>query len=174
MQSLIRVQRLFNRQVFKDLLPLRHGSYLNPKTVSEDLSKYTDYEVSKDPKEWKFVEDLLPKKIIPPPKYEENLPSGYKPATVKPGQYPYYVKRSRNHMLPVYLVIKRRGMWRVTKVIHISGDIWKLNDSLQKHLAKIYPEDVIFPSRVNEVYGSIIFRGDYYEAICKFFYDRGF
>lgn len=87
MLSLIRVPRLFNRQVFKDLLPLRHGSYLNPKTVSEDLSKYTDYEVSKDPKEWKFVEDLLPKKIIPPPKYEENLPSGYKPATVKPGEY---------------------------------------------------------------------------------------
>lgn len=174
MQSLIRVQRLFSNQLIKPFLPLRHGSYRNPKLVSEDISKYTKYEVSKDPEEWKFVENLLPKKIIPPPKYEANLPSGYKPATVEPGKYPYYVKRSRNHMLPVYLDRRKRHNERRTKILHISGDIWKLHDSLQRHLGKIYPKEPMFASKVNEVYSQIIFRGDYYEAVCKFFYDRGF
>lgn len=86
MLSLIKVNHLFSNQLVKNFLPLRHGSYRNPKLISEDLSKYTDYEVSKNPEEWKFVEQLLPKKIIPEPKYEPNLPSGYKPATVQPGK----------------------------------------------------------------------------------------
>uniref|UniRef100_A0A8D8W424 Large ribosomal subunit protein mL49 n=1 Tax=Cacopsylla melanoneura TaxID=428564 RepID=A0A8D8W424_9HEMI len=174
MQCLLRVNRIFSKPLLKELIPLRHGSYRNPKLVSEDLSKYTDYEVSKNPEEWKYVEQLIPSIVIPEPKYEPNLPSGYKPPSVKPGTYPYHVKRSRNHMLPVYLEVKKRTAQRKTSVNHISGDIWKLHDSLQKHLAKIYPNEPMFPSQVNEVFSRITFRGDYYNAICKFFYDRGF
>ncbi|KAL1451945.1 hypothetical protein WDU94_006273 [Cyamophila willieti] len=86
MQCLLRVNRLFSKPLLTALIPLRHGSYRNPKLVSEDLNKYTDYEVSKNPEEWKFVEQLIPSVLIPEPKYEPNLPSGYKPATVEPGK----------------------------------------------------------------------------------------
>ena len=40
-----------------------------------------------NPPEWKFVEHLFLKPVIPEPKYESNLPSGYKPATLQPGEY---------------------------------------------------------------------------------------
>lgn len=86
MQSLLKVNRLFSKHLLKDLTAIRHGSYRNPKLVSDDLSKYTNYEVTQNPEEWKYVEQLLPDKLIPEPKYEPNLPSGYKPPTVKPGK----------------------------------------------------------------------------------------
>lgn len=179
MQSLLKLQKLqclCKTPLIKEWVPLRYKTYVNLKPVSKDLSKYTNFEESRNPEEWKFVEQLLPSNLIPEPKYESNLPSGYKPATVKPGMYPYHIQRSRNHMLPVYLVITHeKSMPRKrTKILRISGDIWKLEESLQKHLAKLYPHELKFPVRINEVYSQLIFRGDYYSAICKFFYDRGF
>lgn len=43
---------------------------------------YTDYEITKDENEWKYVERLLPYKIIPkPPTIGNKFPSGYKPAS---------------------------------------------------------------------------------------------
>jgi len=49
-------------------------------TTPED---YTDYEITKDPNEWKYVERVLRYKIIPKPPTGDictKLPSGYKPA----------------------------------------------------------------------------------------------
>lgn len=41
---------------------------------------YTDYEITKDPDEWKYVERLLPYKTVPkPPTEDVELPSGWKP-----------------------------------------------------------------------------------------------
>lgn len=41
---------------------------------------YTDYEITKDPNEWKYVESVLPYKVIPkPPTGDVDLPSGWKP-----------------------------------------------------------------------------------------------
>lgn len=53
----------------------------SPKYTSKD---YTDYEITKDPNEWKYVERLFEYKTIPkPPTGDIQLPSGYKPASGK-------------------------------------------------------------------------------------------
>lgn len=45
---------------------------------------YTDYEITKDPNEWKYVECLFGYKTVPkPPTGDIQLPSGYKPASGK-------------------------------------------------------------------------------------------
>lgn len=52
-------------------------------TTPED---YTDYEITKDPNEWKYVERVLRYKIVPKPTTGDTcikLPSGYKPASGK-------------------------------------------------------------------------------------------
>lgn len=61
----------------------RWGSYKSSSkyTTPED---YTDYEITKDPNEWKYVQRLLGYKIIPKPATgDDKLPSGYKPASGK-------------------------------------------------------------------------------------------
>lgn len=51
--------------------------YTNPEN-------YTDYEITNDPNEWKYIERLLRYKVVPkPPTGDVKLPSGYKPALGK-------------------------------------------------------------------------------------------
>lgn len=62
---------------------MRWGSFKSSAsyTKSED---YTDYEITKDLNEWKYVERLLRYKTVPkPPTGDVELPSGYKPARGK-------------------------------------------------------------------------------------------
>ena len=47
----------------------------------ESPEMYTDVEISKSPEEWKYVERLLPSKIIPKPQPKVEYPSGWKPPT---------------------------------------------------------------------------------------------
>lgn len=49
-----------------------------------DPTKYTDYEVTKDPKEWEYVERVLKPKVIPVPCLEnKEYSSGWKPPVGK-------------------------------------------------------------------------------------------
>lgn len=49
---------------------------------------YTDYDITKDPNEWKYVERVLAYKIIPKPATGDiKLPSGYKSASGKHDNY---------------------------------------------------------------------------------------
>lgn len=54
------------------------------KPVSEDPSRYTDYEIIYNPEEWKYVERLMPVKWIPDPTPKEDYPSGWKPQSGRP------------------------------------------------------------------------------------------
>jgi len=45
-----------------------------------------DFEVSKDPYEWAFVERLFPPELKPAIPVLDEYPSGFKPAKLKPGQ----------------------------------------------------------------------------------------
>ena len=38
--------------------------------------------------------------------------------------HPYFVKRSKNHMLPVYLAVHKISKQKTTVIKHIIGDIW--------------------------------------------------
>lgn len=69
----------------------RWSSYKSsPKyTKPED---YTDYEITKDPNEWKYVERILGYKRIPkPPTEDAKLPSGYKSASGKYIEHREYI-----------------------------------------------------------------------------------
>lgn len=139
----------------------------------KDAKEYTDFEISKDPEEWKYVTRLLSSPIIAPrPSTTERLPSGWKPPTCHPHDYQYFVERTRNHMIPVYLICLNRGERKITVVRKIQGDIWCLHKEL-KHFIK--NETTKSPGvKINELSGEIKFRGDYVMLIKKWLEDKGF
>ncbi|XP_013410396.1 probable 39S ribosomal protein L49, mitochondrial [Lingula anatina] len=83
----------------------------------------TDVEVSTDPEEWKYVERLLPKNTIPDPP-DHRTPSGWvPPAENIAGKYPYCIRRTKNHMYPVYYQ-EDKDKRHLTKIRYITGDVW--------------------------------------------------
>ncbi|XP_034175371.1 mitochondrial ribosomal protein L49 isoform X1 [Osmia lignaria lignaria] len=150
----------------------RWGSYRTaPKC--QDPAQYTDYEVTKDPEEWKYVESLLKHKTIPVPSFEKKeYPSGWKPPVSNPGDYPYYIPRTKNYMQPIYLEITFRGTRRVTVLRKIQGDIWKLKSELTKYLHVNTNKPI--GVRVNELIGEIRFRGDYVTLVKNWLDEKGF
>jgi hypothetical protein len=53
-----------------------------------------DFSVSRDPEEWKHVENLMPLDIIPAIPEKEEYPSGFQPPRAQPGDNPYFVHRT--------------------------------------------------------------------------------
>ena len=150
----------------------RWGTYRSS-PIYKDPSHYTDYEVTKDPQEWEYVERLLKAKTVPlPPLENKELPSGWKPPVAKQGDHPYYVQRTKNYMIPVYMEVTFRGTRRVTTVRKIHGNIWVLESELKKYLEK--QTNKIIGVRVNELIGEIKFRGDHVSLVKKWLYEKGF
>lgn len=73
---------------------------------------------------------------------------------------PYFVERTKNHLLPVYLDISYRGLRKLTLIKNITGDIWKLNEDLLNHLQKVEKKTVV-GSRVDEIACLIKLKGDH-------------
>nr|CAD7402088.1 unnamed protein product [Timema cristinae] len=146
---------------------VRHSSFKTSQPV-KDITNCTQFEISRSPEEWKFVERLLPCKTVPIPLPKSEYPSGWKPPSGKNmstnvgeiagllqrlnglGRHsragrgdresartnPYFVRRSKNHMLSVYLYRGFRGHVRITQIVHIQGNIWALESDLKKYLLK--------------------------------------
>lgn len=134
---------------------------------------HPEVEIIKNPPEWKYVEDLIGMKLIPQPDIKPEYPSGWQPQD--PEKYknlPYYVKRTRNHMLPVYLQITHRGSRRVTIVKHIEGDIWQLEKECIE-LIKSKTNNNPQYSQINEMNRIIKIKGDYATLIQKYLYSKG-
>lgn len=131
-----------------------------------------NYEVTKDPKEWKYVENILPPLVIPDPKPKSEYPSGWQPPAENVAERPYYVERTKNHMIPVYMKTYRRNQKRLTYLKKIKGDIWLLHKELYDFLQK---ESVkLIRSQVNEFAGYICFHGDHVNAIKYYLTQKGF
>ncbi|RLU20181.1 hypothetical protein DMN91_006788 [Ooceraea biroi] len=125
---------------------------------------YTDYEITSDPNEWKYVERTLRYQIIPkPPTGDVELSSGYKPACASPKDRPYFIERTKNYMQPVYLVISHRGTRRITRIKNIQGDIWKLERELIEYLEKRTGQR--FATQIHEFAGVLRIRGDYVNRV---------
>ncbi|KYN08905.1 PREDICTED: probable 39S ribosomal protein L49, mitochondrial [Trachymyrmex cornetzi] len=134
---------------------------------------YTDYEISKNENEWKYVERLLPYKIIPKPSTTENkFPSGYKPASASPKDNPYFIERTKNYMQPVYLYRNPRGCKRVTEITKIQGNIWALEQDIQQYVQQNMGHRLA--SQINEFAGLLKFKGDYVNCIKKWMDTKGF
>ncbi|XP_011187216.1 probable 39S ribosomal protein L49, mitochondrial [Zeugodacus cucurbitae] len=152
---------------------VRHSSYLSSPQV-ESLEKYPEVEIVRDAPEWKYVERLLPQKTIPKPVKKAEYPSGWKPQTAAAlPNLKYFVARTKNHMVPVYLHTTFRGQRRITVIRRIQGDIWELERDLRIVVEKAR-NGKLCASRVNEMSGQIHFHGDYVDVIREHLKEKGF
>lgn len=138
----------------------------------EDVGKIsTKYETSRDPEEWKCVENILPPLTIPQPVKKEYY-SGWKPQAENLQERPYYIRRTKNHMIPVYLLLAQNNIRRHTVIKHIQGDIWLFEKELTDFLKTL----TIKPIRiqVNEFVGNIKINGDFVNAIKYFLEQKGY
>jgi len=134
---------------------------------------YTDYEITKDPNEWKYVERVLGYKCIPkPPTEDAKLPSGYKPASASPTVNSYFIERTKNYMQPVYLIENPRGTKKVTKISKIQGDIWALERDVKQYLEECMGKQIA--SQIHEFAGVLKFRGDYVSRVKEWMDMKGF
>lgn len=138
----------------------------------EDLGEIkTRYDITKNPEEWKYVENILPPLVVPDPKPKDEYPSGWQPPADHLAERPYYVERTKNHMVPVYMRTSYRDTRRLTYVRKIKGDIQQLHKELKEFLQK----ESIKPirSQVNEFAGYLCFHGDHVNAIKYYLTQKG-
>lgn len=152
---------------------VRYSNYLSSPPVGP-REKYPEVEIVHDAPEWKYVERLLPQKTIPNPVEKAEYSSGWKPqtATTLP-DLKYFVARTKNHMVPVYLHTTFRGQRRITVIRRVQGDIWELERELRVVVEKTR-NGKLCASRVNEMSGQIHFHGDYVDVIREHLKEKGF
>lgn len=163
------------------LVSVRHSSFKSSEILTpEQQERFSqkNIEILQSPPEWKFVERLINGKIItdaPVNPTDTFLASGWKPqksvAELKE-KYPYYVNRTKNHQVPVYLLSTFRGQRKVTKLKRVEGDIWALEKDLKEALQLALKKKV--ETRVNEVSGQIDFKGIHVDMISVFLMQKGF
>lgn len=117
------------------------------------------------------MERILPPTVVPNFKVKESYPSGWVPQSPDAVKLPYFVERTKNHMMPVYLKLSFRNIRRLTLVRKIKGDIWLLEKELREFLQK--DNYVPLRSQVNEFIGIITFHGDHVNAIKYYLTKKG-
>ncbi|XP_003743673.1 probable 39S ribosomal protein L49, mitochondrial [Galendromus occidentalis] len=140
-----------------------------------DNPNYTKFEVVSDPDVWSHVERLMPKKIVPPSPTEGG-PSGWTPVRLtreEARELPYFVQRTRNHMLPVYQRVDIRGPRYVTVVRKVQGDPWALRNALKEHIKQIRGTDDV-TTMVNELTQTVGIKGQLVEEVKDFLIMKGF
>lgn len=150
-------------------------TFPNPRlmpTDELDWSAQPNVEILKNPPEWKYVEQILPKITVPKPTPKPEYPSGWKPQQPAAHTHPYFIPRSRNYMVPVYLVIDYRGTRKRTVIKTVQGDIWKLHNDVMTHIENYMAKKE--RSRVNEFTQQIIINGDYVNLIKDYLISKGF
>jgi len=134
-------------------------------------------EVEKSYAEWKYVEKILPKKYIPEPPKDPTVvyPSGWKPPSPPSLGAQYFIPRTKNHLVPVYLTIftRQRGQRRWTRIKQVEGNIWALEADIGNYLKKLFPEKVI-QTWVNESYRIVYIKGEYEEQVKDWVVQQGF
>lgn len=139
----------------------------------QPLEEYPEVEVLHNPPEWKYVERLLPPTLVPQPVTKAEYPSGWKPQTADGSTLGYFVARTKNHMVPVYLHTTYRGQRRITVVRHIQGDIWALEKDLRAVVERAR-DGKLCATRVNELSGQIHIHGDYVDVLREHLKSKGF
>lgn len=137
------------------------------------LEQYPEVEVLHNPPEWKYVERLLPPRTVPQPVEKSEYPSGWQPQTANGEESGYFVARTKNHMVPVYLNTRFRGQRRLTIVRYIQGDIWALERDLRQVVEQAR-NGKLCATRVNELSGQIHIHGDYVDLLREHLKSKGF
>ncbi|XP_013136263.1 PREDICTED: 39S ribosomal protein L49, mitochondrial [Papilio polytes] len=148
-----------------------YSNYANSPFIDKIKEQY-EYDVVKNPSEWIYVERLLPFDTIPAVRPKEKYPSGWIPPKEEALNLPYFISRTKNHELPIYLNITFRGMRKITQIKKIEGDIWLLNDILKTHLKESAGQYV--ETRVHELGKFIEVKGDYVNIVRDWAHSKGF
>lgn len=136
------------------------------------IDQHPEVEVVQNPPEWKYVEDLLGAKTIPKPAVKTSYPSGWTPPDAeKLEKLQYFVARTKNFMVPVYLEITFRGTRRCSIVKNIEGNIWQLEEELAELIERKSNKPCY--SRINEMNRQIKFKGDFVTLIQKYLVSKG-
>ncbi|XP_064293539.1 large ribosomal subunit protein mL49 [Phalacrocorax carbo] len=99
---------------------------------------------------------------------------GLQPLLPPPGPpqpLPYFVRRSRLHNLPVYPRLRKSNR-RLTELRHVEGDIWALERELRAFLGGRGGKEP--EVQVNEVTGSLRFKGRWEGELREWLLQRGF
>lgn len=148
---------------------VRHASFRSSEPAG-DITQFPEVEVAKNPPEWKYVERLLASRVVPTPVAKSEYPSGWKPPQPRP-DLKYFVSRTKNVMLPVYLHRAFRGQRIFTAVRRIDGDIWQLEAELRYLIEKKLNKSIV--TRVNEMNGQIELKGDFVTIVEQFLLEKG-
>jgi large subunit ribosomal protein L49 len=127
---------------------------------------------SQNPDEWKFVEALLPPKIVPePPKHAVYpTPSGWVPPKGNL-ETPYLIRRTRFHNFPIYLIVLNGGNRPFTTICKVEGDIWALDADVRQYVTERTGRTTY--TRVDEVCRKLWVRGRHVEMLSEFLVSKG-
>ncbi|VDN00962.1 unnamed protein product [Thelazia callipaeda] len=131
---------------------------------------------------WKYVQKLLPRKLIPDvPKHETYpTPSGWRPPKPQPN-LTFYVERNRYHLLPLYLETRRDQLDTKTlefeyvelvSVRNIHGDIFECEKKMREYLEERLQHPIA--THVDELKGCIKIKGADRAVVEQCLYDFGF
>ncbi|XP_066245878.1 large ribosomal subunit protein mL49 [Euwallacea similis] len=151
---------------------IRESSYLSSLQLEDIDTPSRQYETTKDPIDWQYVQQVLPPTVVPEPLKKDRYPSGWKPQVENLMDRPYCVLRTKNHMIPCYLKISNLKTKKTTFLKNIKGDIWLLEKEIREFLAPQFFQPI--RTQVNEFAGYIRIHGDYVNAVKYFLEQRGY
>ena len=124
---------------------MRNASTYSWRYEEKSPEHYTKFHEVKTA-DWKYVDRLIPPLVIPDYPVKDSYVSGWKPPSGKEivlykllieneisifihldsaSAYQFFVKRTKNHMIPVYLNFEAvRDQRKITLIKNIEGDIW--------------------------------------------------
>lgn len=147
---------------------------------SEGAKEYTNVRSVKSSELWDYVERLARIKIAPQPRRRKAnepitpMPSGYVPPPETPPDLPYFVARTRNHLLPVYYSLHSDPNKCATIVKQVTGDLWKLEEDLRNHLEALNDNKRRILTSVQETDERILFRGRHIHQVVDWLHAQGF
>ena len=133
--------------------------------------------------DWKEVEALLPRDVVPPVPHHDTYPtpSGWRPPKDPPPSLPYYVGRTRMHTFPLYLSRRRDLLNETTldfdyvelvELKNVEGDVFACEAELRAYLEASLAHPVA--THVDELKGRIRVKGADRSLLEQFLYEKGF
>lgn len=147
---------------------------------SDTAKEYTQVRNIATPELWAHVERLARLTVAPEIKRRRidepivPMPSGFIAPPEHPPNKPYFIPRTRNHLLPVYYHLDSDPENCHTRVKQISGDLWQLERDLREHLESLDEKKRRILTSVQETDGMVQFRGRHIHQVVDWLHAQGF
>lgn len=152
---------------------IRHSSFRSSEPLSGvTIDQQPNVHIDRSPELWQHVQNILAPAVVPTPTAKAAYPSGWQPQATEIAHKPYFVARTKNHMVPVYLETTFRGQRRITRLRRCAGDIWLLERELHAEIVRRLGGKPIV-TRVQEMSGQIAFKGDFVEIVREYLVKQG-